>query len=82
MTMEKEVRKDCQGTWMTVLTVSVDLSYSTVNVVFENLRLAMESLVKEGISREEITFDIETEAYYDGEIEVTHTLSGKRAAPA
>ena len=63
--MEKQTRQTPSGDWETRLTVAVDLEYSTINVVFENLRLAMESLVKEGIPREEIKFDIETRAYHD-----------------
>jgi hypothetical protein len=78
--MEKQTRENRSGDWETRLTVAVDLEYSTINVVFENLRLAMESLVKEGIPREEIKFDVETKSYYDGEIQVTHTLEAVRAA--
>jgi hypothetical protein len=78
--MEKQTRQTPSGDWETRLTVAVDLEYSTINVVFENLRLAMESLVKEGIPREEIKFDIETRAYHDGEIDVTHTLEAVRPA--
>jgi hypothetical protein len=78
--MEKQTRQISSGDWETMLSVAVDLEYSAVNVVFENLRLAMESLLKEGIPREEIKFEVNTSVYYDGEVDVTHTLEATRAA--
>lgn len=83
MSMEKNVRQNrALDVWLTMCTVEVALEYSTVSMVLENIRLAAESLVAEGIPREEIKFEVDTKSYYDSEISVTHSLYGERPSTA
>lgn len=79
MTVKRKAQQDRDGVWETTVTEEVDtLEYGTAVAALEAINVALDHLVAEGIERDSITFDIDKQSYYDGEIVVTHSVTGRR----
>lgn len=79
MTVKRKARQDRDGVWETTITEEIgDLKYGTAVAALESISVGMDHLVAEGVERASITFEVDSEGYYDGEIVVTHSLVGRR----
>ena len=81
MKIERETREYRDG-WRTVCKVEVDLGNAKAWEAARRVTVAEAMLLKDGLLSHDILFDTEVDDYFDGDRNITHTVSGTRAATA